>query len=59
MSQKMRLTLGWLLLLGIAGCAASHTAGPVAGTQQECERAGGMWRVATAYCERSGGGGGY
>ncbi len=59
MNQKMRLTLGWLLLLGIAGCAASQTAGSVATSQQECERAGGIWRVATAYCERSGGGGGY
>ncbi len=59
MGQRIRLTLGWLLLLGIAGCAGSQTAGPVAGAQQECERAGGMWRPATAYCERSGGGGGY
>ena len=59
MGQRMRLTLGWLLLLGIAGCAGSQTAGPVAATQQECERAGGIWRAPTAYCERSGGGGGY
>ena len=59
MGQNMRLTLGWLLLLGLAGCAGSPGAGPVAATQQDCERAGGIWRSATAYCERSGGGGGY
>jgi hypothetical protein len=57
MGQKIRLTLGWLLLLGFAGCAASQTAAPVAATQQDCERAGGIWRGERAYCERAGGGG--
>ena len=57
MDQKIRLTLGWLLLLGIAGCAGAQSAGPVAATQQECERTGGIWRGERAYCERAGGGG--
>ena len=57
MRQTMRLTLGWLLLLGIVGCAGSQSATPVAATQQDCERAGGIWRGERAYCERAGGGG--
>jgi hypothetical protein len=56
MGQRMRMTLGWLLLLvGLAGCAASGA--PVAATPQDCERSGGIWRGDRGYCERPGGGG--
>lgn len=59
MGPHTRRTLGWLLLLlGLAGCAASSPGGaPTAATQQDCERAGGVWRGDRGYCERGGGGG--
>jgi hypothetical protein len=60
MGKTVGAAFGWLLLvLGLAGCASSQGAPPVAVSQQECERSGGMWRAATAYCERAAGGGGY
>ena len=61
MAKTVRAGLGWLaLVLGLAACAGSQGSPLVAGSQSECERSGGMWRAATAYCERSsGGGGGY
>ena len=46
-----------LLLLGIVGCAGAPPAAPVATSQGECERSGGIWRADRGYCERSGGGG--
>jgi hypothetical protein len=63
MGSHTRRTLGWLLLvLGVAGCAASSPSGapagaPTAATQQDCERGGGIWRGDRGYCERAGGGG--
>jgi hypothetical protein len=60
MGKTVRAGLGSLLLvLGLVGCAGTQGAPPVAVSQQECERSGGIWRTATAYCERSAGGGGY
>ena len=60
MGKTVRAGLGVLLLvLGLAGCAGFQEAPTVTTLQQECERAGGIWRAAGAYCERSAGGGGY
>lgn len=60
MRTTIRAGLGVLLLgLGLAGCAGVQEAPTVAALQQECERSGGIWRTAGAYCERSAGGGGY
>jgi hypothetical protein len=63
MGQMIRMAFGWLLLLALAGCAASASTGakpagaPTAATREDCERSGGIWRADRAYCERPGGGG--
>jgi hypothetical protein len=56
--MKRAMSTGFVLLVlaaGISGCADVTTA-PVVTVQQECERAGGVWRSGS--CERSSGGGG-
>ncbi len=57
--MERRIALGLVVLaVAAAGCAAQMANAPVMSAQQECERAGGIWRSNT--CERaSGGGGGY
>jgi hypothetical protein len=56
MERRLSVALG-LMLLAVGGCAQMANA-PAMSAQQECERAGGIWRSNT--CERaSGGGGGY
>jgi hypothetical protein len=58
MGKTARAGIGVLLLvLGLAGCANFQGAPTVTTLQQECERAGGIWRTGDAYCERSTGGG--
>ena len=56
--MERRIALGLVVLaIAVSGCAQMANA-PVMSAQQECERAGGIWRSNT--CERaSGGGGGY
>jgi hypothetical protein len=66
MGWIIRMPLGWLVLVALAGCAASTPTGanPVGSptlAREDCERSGGIWRAERAYCERpgAGGGGGY
>ncbi|MGH7347072.1 MAG: hypothetical protein ACREK4_19355 [Candidatus Rokuibacteriota bacterium] len=57
--MKRAMSAGFVLLVlvaAISGCADHHMTAPVATAQQECERAGGVWRSGS--CERSSGGGG-
>jgi hypothetical protein len=56
--MERRIALGLVVLaIAAAGCAAQMANAPVMSAQQECERAGGIWRSNT--CERASGGGGY
>jgi len=58
MERRTSVALGLVLLVAaITGCAGQTANAPVASAQQECERAGGIWRSNT--CERASGGGGY
>jgi hypothetical protein len=57
MKPIMRMALGWLVLLTLAGCAGPSTRLGDTPTQGDCERSGGVWRAERSHCERPGGGG--
>ena len=57
MKPIMRMALGWLVLLALAGCAGPSTRLGDTATQGDCEHSGGVWRADRSHCERPGGGG--
>ena len=56
MARAMVAGFGLLILVsGLTGCAEREPAAPMASTQQECVRSGGVWRE--GLCQRESGGG--
>ena len=56
MAKAMVAGFGLLILVvGLTGCAGREPAVPMASSQQECFRSGGVWREGV--CQRESGGG--
>ena len=58
MRNVARAALVVLVVALTAGCAATQTSAWASNPRDDCERRGGVWRVALGFCEYQGGSGG-